>query len=523
MGHARTVTLLLLAALLASCASLPPGFDVPRTRSFALAHPEATRIGRRLAEPVRAHNDDSGFRLLPVGLDGFLTRVQMVNAAERTLDIQYYIFQADDTGQLLLRAILDAADRGVRVRLLLDDSDSSERRKDIIALDAHPNIEVRLFNPFAYRGNVPFFRALEFLANASRLDYRMHNKLFVADNAIALVGGRNIGDEYFQVSPKFEFGDYDVFVAGPLVSDLSASFDDFWNSKMTVPSAALNGAATSRDLEDYRTALDMHWQSMKDSGFVQRAASGEPLASLLSGRAPLVWARGKVLYDSPDKARVENGEEHGYLIAKQLLNVVKSVQSEVLIVPPYFVPGEKGLARLRELRSRNVRIRVLTNSLESTDVVAAHAGYSHYRPELLKEGIELYEMRAELANPRGSGTSMHLASAGRYALHAKVLVFDQRRLFIGSMNVDRRSLRLNTEIGLLIDSPELAAQVAARFEAIAQPANSYVVQLRRDGPGLIWHTEEDGRLVDHETEPARTAKQRLQLTFFSLLRLDDEL
>ncbi len=519
---ARFVWILVVITCLAACATLPPDVDVPRTRSFALIDPGQTRLGHRLENPAQAHQGESGFRLLRAGLAGFLTRVQMADAAQRTLDVQYYLFRDDDSGQLLIRSMLKAADRGVRVRLLLDDFDSSAWQRQLMALDAHPNIEVRLFNPWRYRGSMALFKLIEFLGN-DRLDYRMHNKLFVADNAVAIIGGRNIGDEYFGANHRFAFDDSDLFVGGPVIEKLSSAFDDFWNSRLAVPAAALNAPASAADLDAYRAELEAHWRDMQSSAFVRRLASGEPLASLLSGRAPLVWARAKVLYDSPDKARVENEDDEGSLISRQLVPVTASVKSELLIVSPYFVPGKKRLALLRQLRDRQVRIRVVTNSLESTDVVATHAAYAAYRKHLLQEGVELYETRPQLAQPPfHHRPALELRSASRYALHAKVLVFDRRKVFIGSMNVDRRSLRLNTEIGLLIDSAELAEQVASQVESIARPANSYVVQLDADGD-LVWHTEEDGRLVDYRHEPATNAWQRLEVAFFSLWPLADEL
>src|ERR1019366_3285017 len=228
--NSRVAILILIAGLLSGCATLPPGSDYPKTPSVALAQPEQTSFGRQFADAAREHDGNSGFRMLAVGVDGFLTRVQMINTAERTLDLQYFIFRADETGQLLTEAALRAADRGVRVRVLVDDGETNAGNDQLAALDAHPQIEVRIFNPFAYRGNSTFFRVLEFTLSNARLDYRMHNKLMVVDNAIALIGGRNISDQYFQIDPQLQVGDDDVFAAGPIAKELSATFDEFWNS-----------------------------------------------------------------------------------------------------------------------------------------------------------------------------------------------------------------------------------------------------------------------------------------------------
>lgn len=518
----------LFAALLGGCASLPPpGADFPRVSSAAFQYPEKTRLGREFGKRARSHAGKSGFRLLPVGVDGFLVRAQMADAAERTLDIQYYLFRRDDTGKLLIDAILRAADRGVRVRMLIDDADASGRDPGVAVLAAHPRIEVRLFNPFAYRGEIDFLRYLEFAFNAPRLDYRMHNKLYVADNQVALVGGRNVGDEYFQASHEFEFGDYDVFAAGPVVRRLSESFDAYWNSAIAIPVEALDGNPLAIPLDEYREQLANYRRQVRESDYSQRLATGEPLKGMISGRLPLVWAHSQVIYDNPQKEKVENDEVQGRLIRRPLARAAAAVQSELLIVSPYVVPGEKGMMFIKRLRERGVRIRVLTNSLESTDVPPVHAGYMHYRVPLLEDGVEIYEARRKLGRPRGSGGSLKAAHSGHFSLHAKVFVFDRSRLFIGSMNLDRRSLRINTELGLIIDSPELARQVAARFDSIAQPANSYMLALREGDAGgpphLVWRTEEDGHTVELESEPARTAWQRLQVDVLSLLPLDDEL
>ena len=521
---------LLVAALVGGCASLPPGSDFPKTASSALAQPEQTRVGRQFAIAAREHGGNSGFRMLAVGVDGFLARVQMVNGAERTLDLQYFIFRADETGKLLTNAVLRAADRGVRVRVLLDDGETIAGDDQLIALDAHAQIEVRVFNPFIYRGHFVFMRALEFTFSLARLDYRMHNKLMVVDNAIALVGGRNIGDEYFQVDPKGQFADDDIFAAGPIVRELSGTFDEFWNSDMAIPVRALGeGAASAEALAEYRKVLVDHHEEKKADGtdYASRIATGEPLAAMLSGKLPLVWAPARLIHDSPNKKEVVKDAMVGRLMHRPVADAVAAVQSELLMTTPYLIPGEEGMKLFSDLRKRNVRVRILTNSLESANVLVAHSGYMGYRPPLLEGGVEIHEVRSLLGNARGSGQTASIARFGNYSLHAKLFVFDRQRLFVGSMNFDQRSMHLNTEIGLIIESPELARQAAARFEAMASRPNSYEVVLRAsDGLGsarLVWRTEEGGRAVEYDREPARSNAQRFSLHLLSLLPLDAEL
>jgi putative cardiolipin synthase len=530
-GRANRRRLALLAIglmALAGCASLPPGSDFPKTSSAALARPEQTRMGQQLAAAKAEHPGKSGFKLLPVGTDSFLLRMEMAQAAERTLDVQYFLIQSDDTGQLLIEALLKAADRGVRVRVLLDDAGSFGRDAQIRTLAGYPNIELRLFNPFAYRGNVGFVHGAEFFADATRLNYRMHNKLFVVDNEISIVGGRNIGDEYFQGGRDYEFGDYDVIAAGPIVNEISRTFDAFWNSPMAIPIEALaEGKPSAQDLEDYRGVLTAHHAKMieADAPYMSVLATNEPLKAMLGGKSSLAWANGEVVYDSPEKGKVQDGEQGGRLLRHRLGEVAKQVQTELIVVSPYLVPGPAGMKFLEGLRERNVSVRILTNSLASTDMPIVHSGYQAVRAPLLEQGVDMYEVRPVLGAPVVRGTRLRsLSSGGQYALHAKVFVFDRQRVFVGSMNLDQRSLHLNTEIGLIIESPELARQIALRFEDITQPANSYVLMLgEADQFGqrhLVWRTLEDGTRVDFDQEPNVTFWQRLQADMLSMLPLD---
>jgi len=526
----RFLLAILFAAFLGACASLPPGSDFPKTASSAFAQSEQTRFGRKFADAARKHAGNSGFRMLAVGVDGFLTRVQMVNAAERALDLQYFIFRADETGRLLTDAVLRAADRGVRVRVLVDDGETIEGDEQLAALDAHPKIEVRIFNPFAYRGHSTLVRFLEFTLNVSRLDYRMHNKLMVADNAVALIGGRNIGDQYFQIDPDSQVADDDVFAAGPIVRELSVTFDEFWNCAIAIPVRALaKGTTSDAALVGYRKALNEHRQQLKADGtdYAGRVATGEPLAGMLSGRLPLVWAHAQLVYDSPEKKRVDKDGMVGRLMHRPVADAVAAVQSELLMVTPYFIPGDEGMKLFGDLRKRDVRVRILTNSLESTPVLIAHSGYMRYRLPLLEDGVGIYEVRSLLGNARGSGQTEKMARYGNYSLHAKLFVFDRRRLFIGSMNFDQRSMHLNTEIGLIIDSPELAQQTAARFESMVSPPNSYELAVlppeEGRSPRLVWRTQKDGKGVEYDREPARSDGQRLKVELLSLLPLDGEL
>jgi putative cardiolipin synthase len=529
--HCALVVVLVFS--LGGCASLQPGANFPKAVSVALVHPEETHLGARFDDAALAHGGDSAFRIISVGVDGFLMRAQMIDAAERTLDLQYFIFRGDETGRLLTDALLRAGDRGVRVRVLVDDGDTVVGDEQILALDAHPNVQVRVFNPFAYRGHSTMRRGLEFMFHASRLDYRMHNKLLVVDNAVALVGGRNIGNQYFQMDPESQFADDDVFAAGPIVMRLSATFDEFWNSPFAIPAAALNHHQSSaKALTERRGRAaersEQQLQTLNSDGidYAARVATGEPYAGVLSGRLPLVWAEAQVVSDSPDKKNIESGDRRGRLMARSVLKAAHAAQSEVLIVTPYLVPATDEFALLQDLRKRQVHVRILTNSLGSTPDPVAQAGYRQYRIPLLKDGVELYELRALLGNTRGSGQTAVVSRYGNYGLHAKLYVFDREKLFIGSMNFDQRSKHLNTEIGVIIDSPELAQQTATRFENMVQPANAYALAWRTLGTGssqLVWDSQENGNAVEYTREPARSEWQRLEQSLLSWLPLAGEL
>ncbi|HEY4373426.1 MAG TPA: phospholipase D family protein, partial [Burkholderiales bacterium] len=529
----RWISLLLLLAVLGvtgGCAGLPPGADLPKTQSVALEHPEETKLGKQFADASQAHGGQSAFRLVPAGIDGFLLRAQMMDAAQKTIDMQYYIFRADETGKLLIDAILRAADRGVRVRLLIDDIDNVGEDAQVEALDAHPNIEVRLFNPLRYRGDSKIIRGAEILLWLRRLDYRMHNKLMVVDNAVCLVGGRNIGDAYFQVDPDGQQGDFETFAGGPIVAKLSSTFDLFWKSTPAIPVKALSPYSDdAKMLATYRAALREHRQDKKDDGsdYYSRIGSGEPLRGMLDGRIPLAWANAQVEFDSPDKREIAQKDERGRLLSRAIDRAFAEAREKITMVSAYFVPGEDGMRLLEDQHERGVEVRLLTNSLPANNEPAAAAGYLHYRKRVLNDGFDLYEERARPGSPRGTHQPVWLSSYGNFGLHTKLYMFDDDRIFVGSMNFDQRSRHLNTELGLLIESHDLATQGLRFFDALAAPENSYHVTLEKapgtDGKRIAWHTKENGQALTLYKEPAKDDWQRMKVELLSLLPFDHEL
>lgn len=519
--HSGVFLVALSLLVVAGCASVPPGADQPRLASTSLAAPLPTPLGQQASRLAQRHPGQSGAVLLARGIDGLVLRTQMVRAAKASIDIQYYIFVEDYTGKVLLDAVLDAARRGVRVRVLVDDLNLHGRpqtRETLAALDHHENIELRVFNPFAYRGDNKAVHALDALMNAKRVNHRMHNKLMVADNAVALVGGRNVADDYFEVgqAPK-RFGDFDLAVIGPAVPELSRNFDEFWNCALSIPLGAVErvpphrAAEVKREIAQDNAAVDL-------PALARRIESGELLSSLVSGKRPMSWGRAQAVADPPEKAENNAGDGSDSPTAQALAAQLRAVRKEVVIISPYVVPGEDGLATVRSLRARNVRVRVLTNSLASTDVPVVHSAYRKYRAPLLDAGVELYEVRpapGQLRDRKGLGS---VASGAPFALHAKAYVFDRTFVLLGSANLDPRSLVINTESGIMIESADLASQILKRFDEFSSGANSYAVT--GDGESLQWVTEVDGRQVAWNVEPETTAEQRLRIDMLSILPLD---
>jgi cardiolipin synthase C len=529
-GHHTLPFTLLVLAFLGGCASLPPGSNYPKTPSTAFGEPQTTLFGKQFAAESSRNGGRPGFRIFNVGVDGLLIRVEMINAAERSLDLQYYIFRGDESGRLVTDALVRAADRGVRVRVLVDDGETVAGDEQLLALSGHPAVEIRVFNPWKYRGHNDLLRGAEFLLRHSRLDYRMHNKMMIADSAVALTGGRNIGDQYFQIDPESQFADDDVFVAGPLIHEMSSKFDEYWNSALAIPAEAL----THRDPKDLaasssRLLAAARARKVAAAGlsYEQKLASGEPLSGILSGKLPLTWADGQFVCDPPDKKAAMARVRVGDLSYQPLRQLATQAQTELIIVSPYFVPTKDELHLLESRSQQQARVRVLTNSLESNPNPVAHAGYMHYRAKLLQDGVQINEVRARLGDTRGSGESKRLARYGNYALHAKVYVFDRKDLVIGSLNFDVRSRRLNTEMGLIIVNGDLSEQEARRFDLMTRPENSYVVALRsvsgRGRPRLVWRSIENGKPVEYDSEPARSFWQKAQVTILSWLPIDSEL
>ncbi|HWC73390.1 MAG TPA: phospholipase D family protein [Gemmatimonadales bacterium] len=471
-----------------------------------------TRLEQWVTPAVEANAGRSAFRLLPTGLDAFVARAVLIEMAERTLDLQYYIFHRDKSGALITERVIAAADRGVRVRILIDDWGTLEKNDESVAdLDAHPNIDVRLFNPYTHRSG--FLRLAELVTNFRRVNRRMHNKLFVADGLVTILGGRNIGDEYFSFA-ELDFQDVDVLAAGPVARQATASFETYWNSRFAIPITQLGKFAPDpATFRAKRESLRARCDLLHDSAYTRALAESSLGQELRADALRVHWADGRIIADPPQKLAQPAGTQSDAYLGEQLSPLASATRSDLLVVSPYFVPGKTGVAFLGDRERDGVSVRVLTNSLAATDVWLVHAGYMKYRRPLLREGVRLFELRPEAAGAKRPRAVKAFPGASRASLHGKTFVFDRASVFIGSLNLDPRSLQQNTEVGVLVDCPDLAREVAALFERWSSPELAYEVRPGSNG-GLRWTP--DG-LTD---EPGAGFWRRLGVKLCSHLPID---
>jgi len=525
------IRVFLLVLLATGCTTIRKNY--PRPNSAAWPNPEKTSLGRKYAAEQLDHPDQSGFCLLSTGMEGFLARAYLADKAERTIDVQYYIVHGDLTGKLLMYHLLKAADRGVRVRLLLDDHHTGGRDFEMATFDAHPNIEVRLFNPYMGRHVVMVSRPIDFMIHPSRLNRRMHNKVFAVDNAAAIVGGRNIGDEYFEASEDMEFHDLDLLAFGPVVNQVSTCFDDYWNSEWAVPIGALRSSKpTASEFAKESQALNEFYDASRETPYVVALRDSDFMNTLTRDKLQLIWAPSQVFCDPPSKIAGLNKQFFVRYMHSQLEPIANRTEKELLLVSPYFVPGEEGMEFFHRLRAKGVRVRILSNSLASNDSPIVHVGYTRYRKALVQCGVELYEYKPSAELIRRIKRK-HARLSKWASLHTKAFVFDRRTVFVGSLNLDPRSLRLNTEMGLIVESPELARQVAALFNDAVQPKNSYRISWEtipadpiHNTPArtiVVWNTNENGKPVRYSFDPHAACWRQLMTIFLSLFPLEDQI
>lgn len=504
-----------LCGCIAAWGALPPSVDQVPSQHFADA--AATQLGRLSEQAAAARVGLSGVRILDGGLDAFTERIALIDAAQRSIDAQYYIWNSDLTGQYMAHAIYAAAERGVRVRLLLDDINVAGRDATIAALDAHRNVEIRIYNPFPQRDGAR--KMLDLVTDFSRLNRRMHNKSFTVDGAVTIVGGRNIGDEYFDVNPELVFRDRDVEVVGPIVDQVGTMFDAFWNSELTYPIAALSSKRltdeeTAKQLDDARrTGATLREMKIELPDDAQGA-----LHAVERSQARMVWAPARLVYDSPPRSDAVAETSNVQVTARAFGQLAQAAQHEIIIESAYLVLDDPSLSVIQDIRARGVSIRALTNSLSSNDVTANHAAYARRREPIVASGIDVYELRPDAASCRALVGVGECSLERIFGLHAKSFVFDDATLYVGSMNLNMRSAYLNAESALIIESPELARQVADAITLNMQPDNSWHVTLQNGE--LTWTTERDGAVVTMHREPDTPWWRRTQSGFIAMLPLE---
>jgi putative cardiolipin synthase len=536
-----------LWSMTAGCASLPSNVERPASKAFDA--PEQTQLGQ-LVQERRAQagaRSDSGFRLLDSVDAAFSSRLALIQSAQRSLDLQYYAIHADASTEILLQALRDAARRGVRIRLLLDDFNTVGKDAQVLRLAFEPNVEIRLVNPLPGSRKSLLGRVITSLKDMPRIQKRMHNKLFIADNAMGITGGRNLGDAYFGTDQSSNFVDLDVLAVGRIVRDMSASFDRYWSDELAYPMQSL---VSAKDLEELRKpppapAADPSRLATKPAPSV----APRPLTSAILTdvtptavvsavptpmdlrKIPLAWAPALLMVDKPGKIGPGDDEvDAGDTLVDGLLHLMDQARQEVLIISPYFVPGAAMMEQFGRMRARGVRIRVLTNSLASNDAPAAHAGYARYRKDLVALGIELYEMRADqegtvggMGSAAGFGSGRaggSKSNASRASLHSKAVIIDNRLAVIGSMNLDLRSQLKNSEVALLIRSAAVSQEATRQVDAtLAQ--GGYRLELEKEQ--LVWRAPPGAAFKDARSEPEASTRLRLLVRLIAPFAPDEML
>jgi putative cardiolipin synthase len=492
-------------AFVAGCASID--FDYPKSESLAFTDTGESTMGRAVAEIVAQHPpEQSGFYPVFDGIDSLALRLLMAERAERSIDAQYFLIHDDLVGSVFINSLLRAANRGVRVRLLVDDIQLKGYDAGMAALDSHENFELRIFNPFAHRKA----RALD-VTSLSRVSRRMHNKSFTVDNQMTLIGGRNIADEYFDAKKGERFGDLDVLAIGSIVPKVSAMFDSYWNHRASLPMPAIAEVPENAD-EALATLHERVSKSLEevDASEYADAVRSSILDYVHTDSSAFTWAEYDLVFDSPDKSNPDFDTEDGSIIV-QMRAGIGDIEQQLFVVTPYFVLTKDNIEGFRGLRDRNIDITVLTNSLASNNHSVSHSGYAPNRKRLLQMGVNLFELRANtsIAAEESKGVQ-----ESKSTLHAKAFSVDRKRIFIGSFNWNQRSANLDTELGVIIHSPEMATALVERVTA-GLPEHSFMVFLNEDGK-LRWKGQDNGQEVILTKEPQTSAWHRFSAGFLRI-------
>jgi putative cardiolipin synthase len=500
---------LLLLLLLSGCVSVP--FDYPKSPSAALSASADTVMGGYALEWSQQHGENSGFVALAGGNDALGARLKLIESAEVSIDAQYFLLKPDEAGALFIGKLLNAADRGVRVRLLIDDIFTPGLDSQFTLFNSHPNVEVRLFNPLSRQSA----KSWSMLWNFSRANRRMHNKSFTVDDSITIIGGRNIADEYFEIKPEVEFNDFELLAVGPVVPEVNAAFDLFWNSELAVPMEAFAIDHDPQELDQWREVMTEVVSGARESVYA-RAVDSVLLEDISEGRLEPLAAPAYVVTDSPEKLKQAVGKEEYQSLAQEIERRFAAAESEIIIITPYYVPQKSGVEAVEALLAKGLRVVIITNSLASTNHVPVHSGYSRYRKRLIKAGAELYELKVDAVNSEAAGET-----AESQTLHTKAIVIDRETLFIGSLNFDPRSVDINTEMGVFIDSAE-GAQLFAEIVGQDLAQSTYSVQLNENNK-LRWVYQGDGVREELKKEPQTSLWRRFAAGFYGVLPIEGQL
>lgn len=506
-----TLLVMAISSIFVADHLLPPASGRP-SHVLPLAD-TATALDRELVPLLARHPGQTGAIMLPDGVDAYAARAISARQAGRSLDLQYYIWHNDLTGRMLANEAWLAAERGVRVRILLDDIGIGDMDATLLAMDSHENIELRVYNPFRNRTGV--MRLLEMVQRAWGVNHRMHNKAWIADGRVAVVGGRNIGVEYFSAAEEFNFHDLDMVLFGPAVADASAIFDDFWNSEAAIPIEALNRKPPST-IRAVLAQIQEESKTEEARRFLDAMDMSPSVRGYFSRELTPIWSEHiRILSDPPIKWR---GDERENWLVEYLLDDIGRARASALLISPYFVPGIDGTDGLVDLAGRGVHVSVVTNSLAANDVVAVHGGYARYRKALLEGGVHLFETRSRA---EAKAASSLFGSSGA-SLHTKAALVDGRRGFVGSFNLDPRSANLNTEMGVLFDDPALGAALFEEFLHLTAPGMSYWVYLNGDGR-MRWLDRDEDPPVPLKNEPDSTRTQRATANVVRWLPVESQL
>ena len=510
-----------IAITVTGCSTLPKHTIESIPETTLQVDTTQTTLAQIIQPLQEQHPELTGYLVLFEPLEALSARLRLIDKAEKTLDLQYYIWDNDKVGALALHALIRAADRGVRVRLLIDDNNAKSTEGIFLALAQHPNIEVKLFNPYRFRK----YRALDMILDLKRINRRMHNKSFIADHQVALIGGRNMTNQYYNVSDNYQFSDVDVMLVGSAVKDISHSFDEYWNHEYAYKvQEVVKQSAHRLSYDSLKQQLDEHYKRITVQNYLDLTSNSQAIDSLMSRDIPLDWVKAEVVKDSPDKIKSKaKKKEH---LNFQLIQQLEQPEKNVDLISAYFVPEKKGAKMLTDLAEDGIKVRVLTNSFKANDVAVVHAFYGKYRQDLLEHGVQLYEFLPALdkndldrhTEALAKKAKVNLKGLSRSSLHAKLMALDEKQVFIGSFNFDPRSAYLNTEIGVLLNSPPLARAVHTTMD---ENLSKYAYKLVLDANKKItWQRQTPQGPVIYTKEPRMKWWQRAGIKMLSWLPIE---